>query len=627
MAASWSTELLERMGRVTAEEMAPTGIHETFSPVLCLTRDIRWGRTGETFGEDPYLIGELGAALIKGYQGSSLKDPYSILACAKHYAAYGETQGGRDSAEADVSVRKLRSIFLPPFKKAMDEDCATFMAGYNTIDGIPCSANPFLLKKVLKEEWGFKGFVVTDWNNVGWLHATQKIASDMEKACEIAVQSGNDMIMSTPEFYDIALKLVKAGTIKVEHIDEACRRILEVKFRLGLFDDKRFPDTDSAQEIIGGESHRKAAFQAALESIVLLKNENNTLPLSKKIKKIALIGPNSDDVQSQLGDWSFGARDLSRAEVPLLNYHPEYDTSSIVTIFEGLKKRAGDIIELVNEKGCCMHSSDSSQIEKAVKIAEEADIIIAVVGDDITLNGETRDRSDLSLTGGQQLLLEALKATKKPLVVVLINGRPLTIPWIKENADAILEAWNPGMEGGNAVASILFGDFNPCGKLTISFPKHVGQQPVYYNQLPGWHGNSYVEMTAEPLFAFGFGLSYNYYKYSELKISSSKLTADDKLTVSVKVHNTGSYEGTEIVQLYANDVYSSVTTPVKELKGFNRVALKPGESKIAEITIPVSEFSLVDRNNKIIVEPGEFEIMIGSSSRDEDLLRTTVEVI
>ncbi len=627
MASSWNPTLLEEVAHITAKEVVLTGLHWTFSPVLCIGRDIRWGRIDETFGEDPYLIGILASAMIKGYQGSSLKDPYSILACAKHFAAYGETQGGRDSAEAEVSERKLRSIFFPPFKKAADAGCATFMAGYNAIDGVPCSANPFLLKKVLKEEWGFEGFIVTDWNNVGWLYATQKVAPNMEKACEIAVQSGNDMIMSTPEFYDIALRLVKAGAIKEEHINEACRRILEAKFELGLFDDKRFPDTDKGREIIGCDSHMKAARKAALESIVLLKNDNSILPLSKGIKKIALIGPNCDDVQAQLGDWSFGARDLSRAEVPMLNYHPQYDTSPIVTILEGLKNRTGDTVEVVYDKGCDMHSCDSSQIAKAAAIAEEADVIIAVVGDDITLNGETRDRAELGLTGGQQHLLEALKKTGKPLVAVLINGKPLSTPWIKENADAILEAWNPGMEGGNAIASILFGDFNPCGKLAISFPKHVGQLPVYYNQLPGWHGSSYVEMTAEPLFAFGFGLSYNKYKYSELKVSSSKLTVKDELTVSVNVHNAGKYEGTEIVQLYVNDVYSSVTTPVKELKDFSRVTLKPGESKDVEIVIPVSYLSLVDRNNRTVVEPGEFEIMIGSSSREADLLRTVIEVI
>lgn len=627
MASSWNPGLLEEVARITAKEVALTGLHWTFSPVLCLGRDTRWGRIDETFGEDPCLAGALASAMIRGYQGSSLKNIYSILACAKHYAAYGETVGGRDSAEAEVSIRKLRSVFLPPFKAAAEAGCATFMAGYNAIDGIPCSANPWLLRSILKEEWGFSGVVITDWNNVGWLHETQRVASSMEKACELAIRAGNDIIMSTPEFYGTTLKLIREGIIKEEYIDEACLRILELKFKLGLFDDKRFPDTGKATEIIGSKEHKHAAYNTALESMVLLKNENSILPLSEKIRKITLVGPNCTDVQSQLGDWSFGARDLSRVEVPTLSYHPDYDTGPIVTVLEGLRKRAGNDIEILYEKGCDMHDLDSGNINQAVALAEQSDIVIAIVGDDTILNGESRDRAELDLTGGQQKLLEALKETGKPLAVILINGKPLTIPWIKENADAILEAWNPGIEGGNAIASILFGDYNPCGKLTISFPRHTGQLPVYYNQLPGWHGNSYVEMPAEPLFAFGYGLSFSQYEYSELRVSSKKLTTDDELTVCVQVHNKGLYAGTEIVQLYINDIFSSVTTPVKELKGFSRVSLKPGEKRTVEIAIPVSSLSLVDIDNNTVVETGEFEIMIGSSSRDEDLLRTIIEVI
>lgn len=627
LSSCWNSELLTQVAEITAKEVVLTGLHWTFSPLLCIGRDTRWGRIDETFGEDPYLIGVLASAMIRGYQGKSLGDPYSILACGKHFVAYGETLGGRDSAEAEVSVRKLRHLFLPPFRAAAEAGCATFMAGYNAIDGVPCSANPWLLRKVLKEEWGFSGMVVSDWNNTGWLHLTQKVAESMEKACQLAITSGNDMIMSTPEFYENALKLVRKGKLREEYINEACRRILELKFRLGLFDDKRYPDMGRATEIIGCESHRQAAYHAALESMVLLKNEGNILPLSRAVRKIALVGPCCDNVEAQLGDWTFGARDLSRVDESTLSYHPEYDTSPIVTVLEGIKRRCGTSIGLLYEKGCGIYSSDSEQIRRAVEAAKQADIIIASVGDDVTLNGEARDRVELNLTGGQQQLLEALKATGKPLVVVLINGRPLTIPWAAENADAILEAWNPGMEGGNAIASILFGDFNPCGKLSISFPRHTGQLPVYYNQLPGWHGNSYVEMTAEPLFAFGFGLSYNSYEYSDLKVSAKTLTEKDNLTVSVQVRNKGIYEGTEIVQLYANDIYSSVTTPVKELKGFSRVHLLPGESRRAEITIPASSLSLVDANCNTIVEPGEFEIMVGGSSRNGDLLSTFITLI
>ncbi|MGE5678565.1 MAG: glycoside hydrolase family 3 N-terminal domain-containing protein [Pseudomonadota bacterium] len=627
MSSGWDPELVARVAEITAKEVVLTGLHWTFSPLLCIGRDTRWGRIDETFGEDPYLIGVLASAMIRGYQGKRLSDPYSILSCAKHFVAYGETLGGRDSAEAEVSVRKLRQLFLPPFKAAAGAGCATFMAGYNAVDGVPCSANPWLLRKVLKEEWGFDGFVISDWNNTGWLHLTQKVAESMENACQLAVNAGNDMIMSTPEFYETALKLVKEGNLREEYINEACRRILELKFRLGIFDDKRYPDMSRAAEIIGCESHRQAAYHAALESMVLLKNEGNILPLSNNIKKIALIGPCFDNVEAQLGDWTFGARDLARVDESTLSYHPEYDTSPIVTVLEGMKRRSGDSITLMYEKGCGIHTSDNEQIRRAVEAAKQSDVIVAAVGDDVTLNGEARDRVALDLTGGQQLLLEALKATGKPLVVVLINGRPLTIPWIAENADAILEAWNPGMEGGNAIASILFGDFNPCGKLSISFPRHTGQLPVYYNQLPGWHGNRYVEMTADPLYAFGFGLSYNSYEYSDLEVSAEKLTEKDDLTVSIQVCNKGMYEGIEIVQLYINDIYSSVTTPIKELKGFSRVHLRPGESRRVKITIPASALSLVDANCNTVVEPGEFEIMMGGSSRDSELLNAFITLI
>ncbi|SHK00294.1 beta-glucosidase [Geosporobacter subterraneus DSM 17957] len=625
MSCSWNPELLEEVARITACEVILTGLHWTFSPVLCMGRDMRWGRIDETFGEDPYLIGILARAMIKGYQGENLSDPYSILACAKHFAAYGETQGGRDSAEADVSERKLRSIFLPPFKEAADAGCATFMAGYNAIDGVPCSANRWLLHEVLKEEWGFKGFVVSDWNNVGYLHSTQKVASTLEEACKIAVWAGNDMIMSTPEFYEKTVALVQEGSIKEEQLDAACLRILEYKFALGLFDHKRFPDRSKATALIGCDAHKKAAYETALQSMVLLKNDHQVLPLSKNIKKIALIGPSCEDVQSQLGDWSFGTREYP--ERPTLDYHPEYDTSSIVTILEGIRQRAGKDMEVVYEKGCDLLDENKQNIAAAVKAAQESDIVVAVIGDTNTLNGEMRDRVDLNLTGAQQQLLEALKKTGKPLVVVLINGKPLTLPWIKEQADAILEAWNPGMEGGRAVAAILFGDHNPCGKLTISFPRHVGQQPVYYNQLPGWHGGKYVEMSEEPLFPFGFGLSYTQYAYSNLTLSASDLKATDILTVSVDVRNIGDIAGTEILQLYVNDLYSSVTTPIKELKGFTRVTLNPGEQQRVSIELPIASLTLIDRECKAVVEPGEFEIMVGPSSRDRDLLKKVIRVI
>jgi beta-glucosidase len=625
ISSSWNPKMIERVGRITAIEVSLTGLHWTFSPVLCLGRDLRWGRVDETFGEDPYLVGVLGSAMVKGYQGNDLSDTYSILACAKHFAAYGETQGGRDSSECDVSRRKLKTIFLPPFKAVSDAGCSTFMIAYQSIDGVPCSANEWLIKDVLKNGWKFNGFVITDWNNLGHMHRLQKTSSTLKKACETGILAGNDMIMSTPEFYENAIELVNEGTISEELIDNACSRILAIKFKLGLFDHKRYPQRDKAKTFIGCKDHRKEAFESALQSMVLLKNENNILPLSDKVRKIAVIGPNADDVQAQLGDWSFGPRYFP--EIPTLDYNKSYDITPIVTILEGIKKRARSGIEVLYEKGCSILDKDDHNIDYAVEIAQKADVVIAVVGDTILLNGECRDRTGLDLTGSQQELLEALNGTGKPLVVVLVNGKPLTIQWIKENADAIVEAWNPGMEGGNAVASVLFGDVNPCGKLTISFPRAVGQQPVFYNQYPGWHGGKYADMTSEPLFSFGFGLSYTSFAYSDLSLSKNELHENETLTVCVNIKNTGKAKGTEIAQFYVNDVFSSVTTPVKELKAFERVELNPGETTTVKVNIPVSSFSLVDSNCVAKVEPGEFEIMVGGSSMESDLLKKNFIVV
>ncbi|MFX0121104.1 MAG: glycoside hydrolase family 3 N-terminal domain-containing protein [Candidatus Hodarchaeota archaeon] len=623
MSCSWNPNLLEEVARITALEMIHTGFHWTFSPILCIGRDPRWGRVNETFGEDPFLVGVLASAMVRGYQGNSLSDPESVLACPKHFVAYGETIGGRDSTEAEVSKRKLKSIFLPPFKAVVDTGCGSIMAGYHSIDGTPCSANSWLLKEVLKKEWGFKGFILTDWANVTWLHELQRVAPSLLDAAEIALSSGNDMIMSTPEFYNIIIKRIKEGHIYEKLIDEACSRILEVKFRLGLFEQKGLLKTDPNGGIIGCLAHKKKALEAALQSLVLLKNDNNLLPLRENIGKIAVLGPNADNSIAQLGDWSFGkVLNWPPRDSDVVNGHKD----NIMTVLDGIKKRVKDQSSLLYVKGCDVLNLDDKDIQKAVHAAREANVAIAVVGDNLSLNGEHKDRASLDLTGAQQELLESVKATGTPLIVVLINGKPLTIPWIAENADAILEAWNPGNEGGNAVANVLFGDFNPCGKLTISFPRHIGQLPIYYNQLPGWHGGKYIDMDADPLFAFGFGLSYTNFQYSNLNFSKTELKEHERLVVFVDVKNTGHREGTEIVQLYVNDKYSSITTPIKELKGFKHVTLQPGEKKEVNITLLISKLALINSEGVECVEPGEFEIMVGSSSREKDLLKKSIFV-
>jgi beta-glucosidase len=589
--------------------------------VLCLTRDLRWGRVNETFGEDPYLLGVLGSALVKGLQGKSLSDPDSVIACAKHFAGYSETVGGRDASEAEISERKLRSYFLPPFREMVKAGCRSFMTAYQCIDGVACVVNRRLLTDVLRGEWGFQGFVVTDWNNVGRTVSEQFLYSSIEEAVPPSIHAGNDMIMVTPEFYDAALAQLKTGGLAKEDVELACRRVLSHKFELGLFDHKRYPPMHLVPEIVGCAEHREPLLRAALESIVLLKNEKpagsnkRILPLSSNLRHLALLGPNADDTLAQLGDWSFGSGQAS------LNTggHPRHLVS---TVRDGVREKARTrAIGVDYERGCEVMSNDATHMQRAVDLAAAADVAIVVVGDVIEQTGETKDRYELDLTGGQMPLLEAVKKTGTPLVVVLINSKPLCIPWVAENADAIIEAFNPGMKGGEAIAEILFGEANPMGKLTVSFPAAVGQQPVYYQQVPGWHGNRHTGYTTKPLIAFGYGLSYTSYSYSKLELSATQLRPGEKVSVEVSVENTGGRAGTEIVQLYLNDVVTSLSTPEKELKRYARVHLERGQREVVRFELGPDDLTFIGRDNLPISEPGEFEVMVGSSSRSEDLLK------
>jgi len=618
MSCSFNASLLEKAGRVTAREVAADGLHWTFSPVLCIGRDIRWGRIAETFGEDPYLIGVLASAIIKGYQGENLSDPDSILACAKHYLAYGESTGAKDAYDTEVTVRKVREVFLPPFKKAVEAGCATFMTGYQSIDGTPMTVNKKMIKDILKDELGFKGFVVTDWNNTGSLVSNQKVCPDIFDASRKAIESGNDMIMNTNDFYDATLEQVKSGKIPESLIDEAVKRIINIKFEMGLFDGKKRRGYVS-KDVIACSEHQEANLVITRESMVLLENKNNILPL-KNIKKIAVIGPNADDIKAQFGDWTFFSHPSSNPDaIPNFEYY---------TMLRGIQELAATKdVEVSYHKGCHIMNKEDTEIDEAVCAAKDADVIIAVVGDCLALNGEFKDRATLDMPGAQQKLLEELKKLNKPLVVVLVNGKPLSIPWIKENADAVIETFNSGTLGGKALADIVFGEFNPCGKLTISFPYNSGQTPVYYNHLAGWHSPKYADMkVADALYSFGYGLSYTSYKYSNLKISNKICSIEDILTVSVDVTNVGEYDGTEIVQLYINDVVSSVMTPVKELKGFKRMFIKAGETNTVNIDLSISDLTIVNADEEYIVEPGEFEIMVGSDSRDESLLKEIITV-
>lgn len=619
MAASWNPDLLEQVGRVTAEEAAPTGIHWTFSPVLCLTRDLRWGRTDETFGEDPFIIGELGAALIRGYQGKGLDDPQGILATAKHYAGYSETQGGRDASEADISPRKLRSYFLPPFERAARAGAMTFMTGYQSMEGVPSTMNHWLLTEVLKDEWGFKGIVVTDWDNVGRLVYEQKVCADYVEAAVVAVRAGNDMMMTTPQFFEGAIEAVRSGKLAESEIDAPCARLLALKFRMGLFENPRRPNLERAAIEINRADHRAVNLDAARQSLILLQN-NGLLPLDPtKLKSIAIVGANADDDLQQLGDWSLGASQ----HPPEAGKHPREKTT---TLLDGLRNLTPANVTIQYERGCSIIDDDLSGIPAAVTAAQNADVVVAVVGDHLNFVGETLSTATLELQGGQIELLNALEKTGKPMIVVLVNSKPLVLPASAKNAAAIIEVFNPGMEGGTAFAEALFGLLNPSGKLTISIPVHVGQQPIFYSQVRGQHGSRYADLTQEPLFPFGHGLSYTKYAYSNLRLSPSKLAQGESVKVFVDVENTGQREGVEIVQIYVSDVVTSVTWVNKALKGFARVSLQPGEKKTFEVELPWESFRIVNTKAQYVVEPGEFEILVGASSRDSDLLKTKLVI-
>ncbi len=614
LACSWNPALLEKVGRVTAQEVAPTGIHWTFSPVLCLTRDLRWGRVGETFGEDPYLIGEMAAALISGYQGKGLEDPSGILATAKHYAGYSETQGGRDASEADLSQRKLRSYFLPPFERAAQAGAMTFMTGYQSMEGVPSTCNRWLLTEVLKDEWGFKGVVVTDWDNVGRLVYEQKVCANYAEAAMAAVRAGNDIMMTTPKFYEGALEAVRSGRLAESEIDAPCARLLALKFRMGLFENPRGPDLEKAALVIGRTEHRTANLEAARQSLVLLQNDG-LLPLDpQRLKSVVVIGPNADDDLQQLGDWSLG----STQHLPEAGKHPREKTT---TILDGVRALAPEGLEVLYERGCSITDDDLAGIPAAVAAAHAGDVVIAVVGDHLDFIGESRSTATLELQGGQIALLDALENTGKPLVVVLVNSKPLALPPSVRRAAAIIELFNPGMQGGQALAEALFGLLNPSGKITVSFPAHAGQQPVFYSQVRGQHGDRYADLTQEPLFSFGHGLSYTRYAYSNLRLDSPRLLSGESARVLVDVENIGQREGVEIVQVYVSDVVTSATWVNKALKGFERVHLAPGEKKTVRIELPWRAFQIVNAQGEVLVEPGEFEILVGPSSRERDLLR------
>ncbi len=605
MSCSWNPDLIYEMGRVTAKEVAADGLDWAFSPVLCIGRDLRWGRINETFGEDSYLISRLGAAIIKGYE----EDGY-MIACAKHYLGYGEATGGRDSYDTEVSMRKVREVFLPPFRAAAEVGCSSVMTAYGSLDSTPLTCHKEALRDLLKGEAGFDGFVVTDWENVRSLVKQQMVAKDMDEACKMTIDAGNDMSMNTPEFYDATVRLVKEGKIATEYIDDAVRRILRVKFRLGLFDENRqLPD----KSVIACDAHKKLNLELTRETLVLLKNDG-TLPLQKQPKKIAVIGPNADNLRNQYGDWTFFTHPGFKPDVvPLTDYY---------TILGGMKKVYADS-EVVYARGCDTKNKADKDITAAIDVAKDCDLIVVAVGDDYEQNGEMKDRADLTISGAQTELVTALKALGKPLVTVLVNGKPLVFGEIAQASNAVIETFNGGDAVGIAVAELIRGDFSPSGRLSISFPYSSCALPCYYNQYSGWHGGKYMDMPEGNAYVFGYGLSYTEFEYSNLKTDKTTYQKDDTVTVTVDVKNNGAMDAKEVVQLYIHDTVSTILTPVKQLKGFEKVKIKAGETKTVTLSLPVSDLGFY-KEDGFVIEAGEFEIMVGKNSAEH--LTTTITV-
>ena len=668
MATTWDSEKVQAAGRATAEEVSTTGVHWTFSPVLCIARDTRWGRVGETFGEDPYLIGEMASSIVKGYQGGAkageplAKD--AILACAKHFAGYSETQGGRDASEADLSHRKLESWFLPPFERVAKEGCGTFMLGYESIEGVPVTFNKWLLSDRLRGAWNYQGTLITDWDNVGRSVWEQKVKPDYVQAAADAVKSGNDLVMTTPKFYEGAIEAVKTGLLDESLIDAAVARILALKFRLGLFEDPRLPDQERINAVIGSEEHQQLNLEVAREAVALLKN-NGSLPFNAAgAKRIAVVGPLADDAQTQLGDWAGSSGQI--------NWMPDgHLREMITTVLDGFKQLSPEGCEVVYSRGANIvdlvpdpegefypdgqprpkigvsAKLDRALLDEAVENARQSDLIVAVVGDVIQAIGEGCSTATLELLGGQNALIDALsnvaRETGKPFVVVLVSSKPQVLPASvigtngvivdetpAEGTSALLWAPSPGMKGGQAIAEIILGETEPSGRLPITFPRHAGQLPVYYNQIRGQHGNRYADLTQDPAFAFGEGLSYTTFEYGEPTVTnvpeSGMFAETDTVHAEITLTNTGDRKGTEVVQLYIGDIVTSYSWTDRELKAFQRVELEPGESKTVAFDIPVSDCTIVDSEANRIVEPGEFEVLIGHSSRREDLKRTTFTV-
>ena len=611
-AASWDLEAMELTARIAATEAAAAGIHWTFAPMVDISRDPRWGRVMEGAGEDTYLGSKIAYARVKGFQGN-LGDVTSVMACVKHFAAYGAAVGGRDYNSVDMSNRMLWETYLPPFKAALDAGAATFMNSFNDLNGIPATGNAYLQRDILKEKWNFKGFVVSDWGSIGEM-VNHGYAKDNKEAALAAITAGSDMDMESNAYRYHLAQLVKEKKVPMALIDDAVKRILRKKFELGLFDDPfKFNNEEREQKALNNPEHRKVARAMAAKSIVLLKNEKGILPLSKSTKTIAFIGPLVKEYKQNMGFWS--------VELPELDY-----TKEIVSQWDGLQNKVEKNTQLLYAKGCDIEGDNTEGFAEAIAVANQADVVILSIGERRDQSGEAKSRSNLRLPGVQEELVKAIQATGKPVVVLINAGRPLIFNWTADQVPAILYTWWLGSEAGNAIADVLFGDYNPSGKLPISFPREEGQIPIYYNHFNTGrpapnetatnYVSAYIDLKNSPKFPFGYGLSYTTFNYSDLQLSKKVMKKNETITVSFTLTNTGKFDGEEVVQLYLKDQVGSVVRPVKELRDFQKVFLKAGASQKITFTIDKEKLAFYNAKLEWAPEPGTFEVQLGSSSTD-----------
>lgn len=624
LSCSWDMKLIEKTARIAAQEASADGICWTFSPMVDIARDPRWGRIAEGSGEDAFLGSQIAKAMVHGYQGDDLSKNNTIMACVKHYALYGAAEAGRDYNTTDMSRVRMYNEYLPPYKAAIDAGAGSIMSSFNEVDGIPATANKFLLTDVLRNQWKFKGFVVTDYTGINEMSAHG--LGDLQTVSSLALKAGVDMDMVGEGFLTTLKKSLNEGKVSIEQINTACRLILEAKYKLGLFDDPyKYCDEKRAATEIFTDANLKVAREAAEQSFVLLKNKNNTLPLQKN-KTIALIGPLADSKENMVGTWAV-ATDFTKA----------------ITVLDGIKNAVANKANVLYAKGSNVAEDVAFEdrvnvfgknlsrdtrpadviIKEALDVAAKADVIVAAVGEVAEMSGECSSRSDITIPEVQKNLINALLKTGKPVVLVLFTGRPLAIKWESENVPAILTVWHPGTEAGNAIADVLFGDVNPSGKLSATWPQNVGQVPLYYNHkntgrpVGTWFEkfrSNYLDVSNDPLYAFGYGLSYTTFSYSDISLNKSTIKPNEKLDVKVTVANTGNYDGAETVQLYIRDMVGSITHPVKELKGFEKIFLKKGESKEVHFTLTVDDLKFYNNDLKFVYEPGTFKVFVGGSS-------------